>query len=73
MSTDDAGRHWGSALDGAVEVAVDDRGRVSTVELQPDVLRRLWPEQLGSAVVAAHAEALRAVGAVGAANGGDQR
>jgi len=58
MPADDAGPHWGSALDGAVEVAVDDHGRVSTVELDPDVLRRLWPEQLGSAVVAAHAEAV---------------
>jgi DNA-binding protein YbaB len=58
MTSDDAGKYWGSALDGAVEVAVDDRGRVSTVEFDPDVLRRLWPGQLGPAVVAAHAEAV---------------
>lgn len=48
---------WGAALGDAVEVAVDARGRVAAVELDPDVLRRLWPGQLGSAVVAAHAEA----------------
>lgn len=60
-------RFWGSALGGAVEVAVDDDGRVSTVELDPVVLRRLWPDQLGPAVVAAHAEATAA-----AARGGDR-
>lgn len=57
MPGDDVELFWGSALGDAVEVAVDERGRVAAVELDPDVLRRLWPEQLGSAVVAAHAEA----------------
>jgi DNA-binding protein YbaB len=47
----------GTAQGGAVEVTVDERGRVRSVRLHPQVTRRLWAEQLGQGVVAAHAEA----------------
>ena len=47
----------GTALGGAVEVAVDGRGAVVAVRLAPALLGRLWPEQLGQGVVSAHAEA----------------
>jgi DNA-binding protein YbaB len=50
-------RYWGSALNDAVEVAVDEHGMVARVELDDDVVRRLWAEQLGDAVVQAHTEA----------------
>jgi DNA-binding protein YbaB len=58
--TDDgepAGDCSGSALGGAVEVSVDRYGQVVSVRLDPAVLRRLSPDQLGRGVVAAHAEA----------------
>jgi DNA-binding protein YbaB len=54
----------GTALNGAVEVSVDARGRVRSVRLNPRVITRLGPEQLGRGVVAAHAEA-RAVASAG--------
>jgi hypothetical protein len=47
----------GTALNNAIQVCVDERGRVLSVWLHPQVTRRLWPEQLGRGVVAAHAEA----------------
>lgn len=52
-----ADRFWGTAVNGAVRVAVDDRGRVLAVRLDQHVVRRLWPEQLGRGVVLAHADA----------------
>jgi DNA-binding protein YbaB len=55
----------GAALNGAVQVSVDEGGRVRSVRLNPQVTRRLWPEQLGEGVVTAHAEARAA-----ALNGG---
>jgi hypothetical protein len=55
-------RYWGSALNAAVEVAVDEHGLVACVELDSDVVRRLWPEQLGDAVVQAHTQALLVMG-----------
>jgi hypothetical protein len=51
----------GSALGGAVEVEVDERGRVVSVRLDPRTTRRLRPDQLGPGVVAAHAQARAAV------------
>lgn len=47
----------GTALNGAVEVSVDARGRVRSVRLHPRVITRLGPERLGRGVVAAHADA----------------
>lgn len=50
-------RFRGTALNGAVEVHVDGRGRVLSVRLHPRVVQRVGPEQLGRGVVAAHADA----------------
>lgn len=47
----------GTALNDAVRVSVDERGRVRSVRLHPQITRRLWPEHLCEGVVAAHAEA----------------
>jgi hypothetical protein len=47
----------GTALDGAVQVWLDEHGLVRSVRLDSQVIRRLWPEQLGQGLVAAHAEA----------------
>lgn len=47
----------GTALSGAVEVSVDARGRVRSVRLNPKIITRLGPDQLGRGVVAAHADA----------------
>lgn len=47
----------GTALDGAVRVSVDERGRVLSVRLHPRIARQVGPERLGRGVVAAHAEA----------------
>jgi DNA-binding protein YbaB len=47
----------GTALAGAVEVVVDERGSVLSVRLNEKMVGRLWADQLGDAVVAAHAEA----------------
>jgi DNA-binding protein YbaB len=55
----------GTALSGAVEVAVDARGRVRSVRLNPKIITRLGPEQLGRGVVAAHADARAAASAAG--------
>jgi len=54
----------GTAMSGAVQVSVDEHGKVLSVRLYPQVVRRLGPEQLGRGVVAAHAAA-RAVAAGG--------
>lgn len=51
-----------SALGGAVQVAVDEHGRVAFVRFDPRVATRLRPDQLGRGVVAAHAEARAASG-----------
>jgi DNA-binding protein YbaB len=48
---------WGTALNGAVEVSVDEHGRVRSVRLHPTIVRRVGPEQLERGVVAAHAAA----------------
>jgi DNA-binding protein YbaB len=58
------GEFLGTALNGAVGVRVDEHGRVTSVRLHPQVLRRLGPEQLGQGVVRAHADA-RAAASVG--------
>lgn len=50
----------GTALNEAVEVVVDQRGRVVSVHVDGRALARLWPEQLGRAVVRAHTEAMAA-------------
>jgi DNA-binding protein YbaB len=55
----------GTALSGAVEVFVDARGRVRSVRLNPRVITRLGPDQLGRGVVAAHADARNAAFAAG--------
>jgi DNA-binding protein YbaB len=47
----------GTALNGAVRVSVDARGRVVSVRIDPRAARGLWPEQLGRGVVLAHAAA----------------
>jgi hypothetical protein len=55
----------GMALNGAVQVAVDERGLVVSVRLDQRVARRLWPEQLGQGVVLAHAAARAAAATAG--------
>jgi DNA-binding protein YbaB len=47
----------GTALNGAVHVSVDGHGRVRSVDLHPQIVRRVGLEQLERAVVAAHAQA----------------
>jgi DNA-binding protein YbaB len=47
----------GTAMNGAVEVRLDEHGRIRSVRLDPRVTRRLGPEQLGRGVVSAHADA----------------
>jgi DNA-binding protein YbaB len=47
----------GAALNGAVHVSVDGRGGVRSVWLHPQIARRVGLEELGRAVVAAHAQA----------------
>lgn len=47
----------GTAMNGAVEVRLDERGRVVSVRVDPSVARRLGPARLGHAVVSAHAGA----------------
>jgi DNA-binding protein YbaB len=54
-----AAEFCGTALGGAVEVVLDERGRVIEVGLSAKLLGRLWPEQLGQGVVQAHAQATR--------------
>jgi DNA-binding protein YbaB len=54
---DEPGKFRGTAMNGAVQVRVDERGRVLSVLLHPRVAGRLGPEQLGRGVVAAHADA----------------
>lgn len=54
---DESGEFRGTAMNGAVQVRVDGRGRVRSVRLHPRVVGRLGPEQLGRGVVAAHADA----------------
>lgn len=51
----------GAALNGAVEVSVDERGQVRSVRLQPHIVRRVGPEQLERGIVAAHAAARAAM------------
>lgn len=51
------GEFRGTALNGAVHVSVDGRGGVRSVELHPQIVRRVGLEQLERAVVAAHAQA----------------
>lgn len=52
-----SGEFRGTAMSGAVQVSVDEHGRVLSVRLHPQAVRRLGPEQLGRGVVAAHAAA----------------
>jgi DNA-binding protein YbaB len=47
----------GTALNGAVEVSVDEGGQVRSVRLHPHIVRRVGPEQVERGVVAAHAAA----------------
>ena len=47
----------GTALNGAVHVSVDEHGRVRSVDLHPQIVRRVGLEQVERAVVAAHAQA----------------
>jgi DNA-binding protein YbaB len=47
----------GTALNGAVHVSVDGYGRVRSVDLHPQIVRRVGLEQIERAVVAAHAQA----------------
>lgn len=47
----------GTALGGAVEVVLDERGSVISVRLAAKVLGRLWPDQVARGVVDAHAQA----------------
>ena len=47
----------GTALNGAVTVRIDGRGRVRSVRLHPKGVQRVGPDQLGRGVVAAHADA----------------
>jgi DNA-binding protein YbaB len=47
----------GTAMNGAIEVRLDQRGRIDSVRLHEQVIRRLGPDQLGRGVVAAHADA----------------
>jgi DNA-binding protein YbaB len=54
---DESAEFRGTAMNGAVQVRVDERGRVLSVRLHPTVVQRLGPEQLGRGVVAAHADA----------------
>lgn len=55
----------GTALNGAVQIRVDERGRVVSVRLHPQVARRVGPGRLGQGVVAAHADARAAAMAGG--------
>lgn len=55
----------GTALNGAVRIRVDERGRVVSVRLHPQIARRVGPDQLGRGVVAAHADARAAAMAGG--------
>lgn len=54
-----------TALNGAVQVRVDGRGRVLSVWLHPKGVQRLGPEQLCRGVLAAHADARAAAAAGG--------
>lgn len=47
----------GTAMNGAVEVHLDEHGRIRAVRLHPRAARGLGPDQIARGVVAAHADA----------------